>query len=220
MKVLITVLTSTLLTFGISQAQQPDFTPEGTVNGQGQLVLPGMDPISPPSTQTPSTTPDATILPDGSLDLDNGAPPIEAPRIPVSVFFSEKSENLFDNWYFHPLISSYADVGNNWIYVADWKDSDNAFFFVATDPGRPDNGFWLYSLHFESWVFFGTSSGMFSDISDPKDTQIGWFYVNSPAPGEPNWHYQFQRLIDGEKRSLYIKQGGAPSDWVVTRELP
>ena len=209
-----------LFTAATTTQAQPDFTPEGSVNESNQLVLDsGQTVISPPAVEAPSSIPDVTVNEDGSLDLNDDLTPLPMPDIPVTVYFNDKLESLFDTWYFHPLTGSFSDAGDGWVFKADWKDSDNGFFFINTLPGGPSEGYWAYSLHFKSWVFFGTAKGMFNELTSGDDAQKGWFFVYTVAPGQSQWHFMFQRTLeDGGKRALYTNEFSEPDDWVVIRE--
>lgn len=213
----ITSLTALIASFSLN-AQ----TPEGSVNAEGQLVLPDMDPIDPPAGSvdaegnlvingTTIPKPEATINADGSLTV--GADTFAVPAVPVTAFL-----DLFPfggNAYFHDLIGTIWTVeGENWLFVNMLSGLDGGaggWAWLATSAGN-NNAFWMYSSHLDDWLFIFDGEGGLQSISDvenrdPKEWQNGFIYSAS----QTDWRFYFENEAGG-----YFNYSGDGSTFVQT----
>jgi hypothetical protein len=173
-----------------SYAQAPDYTPTGTVNEQGQLVI-GDQVIDPPQGTVdgsgnlvlPSgtiTKPVATVLGDGSLQVGDQIYPVPTP--PATGLISWLGEDnvaalteLVNGaaWYFSYNFKSiyhFGNAGQNWI----WSERfGGVYLAVALDSGSAASGFWAYSYGFpeigvNAWIYIfrndNATGGSFRDL--------------------------------------------------------
>lgn len=213
----ITSLTALIATFGLN-AQ----TPQGEVNAQGQLVLPGMDPIDPPAGEvdaegnlvingTTIPKPDATINADGSLTV--GSDTFQVPEIPLTALL-----DLFPFGglaYYHDMIGTIwiAEEGSSWVFLNNFSalSGGSGWVWIAKSVAS-DTTMWVYSAHFDDWVYFAHDSvvpgglkSIFGQESE-GDFQNGFIYLSS----ESDWRFYFEDAAGG-----YLNVDGADL-WVQT----
>ncbi len=172
----ITSLTALIASFSLN-AQ----TPEGSVNAEGQLVLPDMDPIDPPAGSvdaegnlvingTTIPKPVATVNADGSLTTPDGD--FQVPAVPVTVFLTHLYEypgTNGDAWY-SPWYGDFWISAGGWIYWENFRNTSDGWMYVHTVTGSND-GFWAFHNWLDTWVYISNQPGAFAFKESPTELQ-------------------------------------------------
>lgn len=213
----ITSLTALIAAMSLNAAQHP----EGSVNEQGQLVLPGMDPIDPPAGEVVDgnlvingqtiVKPEATILEDGSLQV--GTETFAVPSVPLTAFLE-----LFDlapGIFYHEFFGTIWPVeGTNWLYVnmfSGLAGGEGAWAWMATSTGN-SSAFWIYSVHFDDWFFMfkgdlGLKNIFEVENADPAGFQNGFIY----SANQSDWRYYLEDANGG-----YFNYNGDQTTYIQT----